>query len=268
MVRSLVFQVLYYLVSAIFVVLALPLLLLPGRKAISTWIHGYTHVMVFLMRTVGGVGVQVRGRAHLPQGPCIIAAKHQSWGDGFVMYSQIPDLAFVTGDHLMRFPLVGPILRKLDAIVVNNCGGTRARGRLVAEELGKARAEGRSILIYPEGHLSPVGTHHRYRKGVFHLYETYGVPVVPVATDLGLRWPEQQIRMRPGPCTVEFLEPIPAGLDKDTFMARLSDMIEDRSIALLHEQVANGAWPQELPAPPDAPRLTRQGEAKSRPQTA
>lgn len=246
MLRSLAFQASYYLASLFFVVTALPLLLLPQRAMLARWIRVYTRTMVALMRGVGGINVAVTGRENLPDGPFILAAKHQSWGDGFIVHSQIPDLAFVTGDHLLKYPLIGPIVRKLGAIVVNNCGGSAARGSLMADEMENARAEGRPILIYPEGHLSPVGTQHRYRKGVYHLYETYGCPVVPVATDLGLRWPQQNVRLQSGPASVEFLPAIPPGLDKETFMADLEQMIEGRSQALLDEQRVAGTLPNNF----------------------
>ena len=256
LLRSLAFQGAYYAVSAFFAVTAMPLLLLPSRGPLVAWIRAYARSMVAVMRGIGGISVRVTGHAHMPKGPVIIAAKHQSWGDGFVMLAEVKNLAFVTGDHLLNYPLLGPILRKLGAIVVNSCGGTAARGRLMAEEMDKARKDGRNILIYPEGHLSPVGTQHKYRKGVYHLYEKYGVPVVPVATDLGLRWPQQDIRLHPGPCTVEFLPPIEPGLDKETFMARLEQDIETRSRALLDAQDAAGTLPQGPKAPSVAPAGT------------
>ena len=152
------------------------------------------------------------------------------------MYSQFTDLAFVTGNHLEKFPLVGGILRKLGAIVVDNCGGAFARAKLVDEELHKAKELERRILIYPEGHLAPVGQHYRYKKGVFHMYQAYGCPAVPVATNLGLRWPQQSWRLTPGEAVIEFLDPIPPGLDKETFMQRLQSVIEAQSIALLGDE--------------------------------
>ncbi|WOI53670.1 lysophospholipid acyltransferase family protein [Parvularcula sp. LCG005] len=246
MPRSILFRAAYYLVSTFFVVTAMPLLLWPTRRPVARWIQAYCQVMVWLMRHIGGIDVRLRGLDHLPDGPFIIASKHQSWGDGFVVFAAIPDLAFVTGGHLLNYPLLGPILRKLGAIVVNNCGGVAARGRLMAEEMEKASAEGRSILIYPEGHLSPVGTQHRYRKGVFHLYEKMNCPVVPVATDLGLRWPQQSAWIVPGPCSVEFLPAIAPGLDKECFMAELEQMIETRSLSLLHDQAAAGTLPAAI----------------------
>lgn len=251
MIRNIAFLTLYWLTSIFFAVLAAPLMLLPARTPTSRWIRLYTQTMRFWLRHVAGVRVTVRGRENLPEGPCIIAAKHQSWGDGIVMFAEMGDLAFVTGDHLEKFPLIGGILRKLGAIVVDNCGGAFARAALVDTELKRAAAENRRILIYPEGHLSPVGEKHRYRRGVYHMYRSYGCPAVPVATDLGLYWPQQSWRLSPGEATVEFLPALAPGLDKEDFMARLEQAVETRSLELLGDARPQGAdWTRPpLPDP-------------------
>ncbi len=239
-IRSILFQAAYWLTSAFYVIGALPLLIIPSRTPLMYWILGYTRTMCLWMRYIAGIKIRIVGKEKIPPGPCIIAAKHQSWGDGFVMFSQFRDLAFVTGDHLEKFPLVGGLLRKMGAIIVDNCGGAYARARLVDEELRKAQGQNRRILIYPEGHLSPVGQQHRYKKGVFHMYNAYGCPAAPVATNLGLRWPQQSWRLSPGDAVIEFLDPIPPGLDKETFMARLEEAIEARSIELLGDERPEG----------------------------
>ena len=261
MIRSYAFRAAYYAASVFFVLTAIPLLALPGRAPLGRWIRLYARTMTSLMRRIGGIGVRVAGREHLLGGPAIIAAKHQSWGDGFVTYGAVPDLSFVCGDHLTRIPLVGGILDKLGAVVVNNCGGAEARGNMAAQ-LARVASEGRSVLIYPEGHLAPVGQHHRYRKGVWHLYQATGLPVVPVATDLGLRWPQQEVALRPGPCSVEFLPAIPPGLGKDEFMATLEDRIETRSLALIEEQRRASTLPEGWRQPDErlapAPKARRE----------
>jgi len=231
--RSILFQIAYWLTSVFFALGAAPLILIPSRKPLMLWILAYTRLMQFWMRIIAGVKISVIGKERLPDGPCIIAAKHQSWGDGIVMFSQFYDLAFVTGDHLEKFPLLGGILRKMGAIVVDNCGGAYARARLVDDELEKAARVGRRILIYPEGHLAPVGERYRYKKGVYHMYSAYGCPAVPVATNLGRCWPQQDWRLTPGEAVIEFLDPIPPGLDKENFMARLEETIERRSLELI-----------------------------------
>ncbi|MEQ1930671.1 MAG: 1-acyl-sn-glycerol-3-phosphate acyltransferase [Parvularculaceae bacterium] len=131
MMRNILFQVAYWLTSAFFALFALPLLMLPLRRPMSAWIRLYSRLMRFWMRALAGVKVTVKGREHLPEGPFIVAAKHQSWGDGFIMVSEFEDLAVVVGDHLDKFPIVGGILRKMGAIIVDNCGGALARARLV-----------------------------------------------------------------------------------------------------------------------------------------
>ena len=52
------------------------------------------------------------------------------------------------------------------------------------------------------------------------MYRDFEMPVVPVATNLGLYWPQQAYEKRPGTATIEFLDPIPPGLGKAEFMAR------------------------------------------------
>ena len=246
--RNVLFQIAYWTTSVFFAVLAAPFLLIPSRKPLMLWILAYTRIMQFWMRRIGGVKVRVIGKERLPDGPCIIAAKHQSWGDGIVMFSQFYDLAFVTGDHLEKFPLLGGILRKMGAIVVDNCGGAYARARLVDEELKEAKKSNRRILIYPEGHLAPVGERYRYKKGVFHMYSAYGCPAVPVATNLGRHWPQQDWRLIPGEAVIEFLDPLPPGLEKEIFMARLEETIERRSLELIGLE-APAALAPPLPDP-------------------
>lgn len=245
MIRNILFQVAYWTTSIFFGLTAVLFLLIPSRKPLMGWIFIYTRIMCFWMRWIAGVKLVARGKERLPEGPCIIAAKHQSWGDGFAMFSQMYDLAFVTGDHLEKFPLLGGILRKMGAIVVDNCGGAYARARLVDTELKRAQSQNRRILIYPEGHLSPVGERHRYRRGVFHMYKNYGCPAVPVATNLGLFWPQQDWRLTPGEAVIEFLDPIEPGLEKEEFMARLEHAIETRSLELLGDK-----RPKEIPSQP------------------
>jgi 1-acyl-sn-glycerol-3-phosphate acyltransferase len=232
--RSLLFNIAYWILSIFYALAAALAALTPGRWAVSKVIRRYTRRMVGAMRLFAGIKLEVRGKAQLPEGAFIIAAKHQSWGDGFCVYSQFEDLAFVTGDHLERFPLLGVVLRKLGAIVVNSCGGPEAR-RALTQSAAQAKAEGRKILIYPEGHLARVGERFRYRAGVFHLYKDFDMPVVPVATNLGLFWPQEDWAKHPGTAVVEFLEPIPTGLDKDSFMARLETAIEARTAELIAE---------------------------------
>jgi 1-acyl-sn-glycerol-3-phosphate acyltransferase len=202
------------------------------------------------MHWIAGIKVDLRGRERLPSGGFIIGAKHQSWGDGYVMFAHIDNLAFVTGDHLEKIPLLRGLLHKIGAIVVDSCGGPEAR-RALTQSAAAANAEGRRILIYPEGHLAKTGEHFRYRTGVFHMYRDFGLPVVPVATNLGLFWRQQDFKKWPGTATVEFLDPIPPGLDRGAFMARLEQVVETRTSELIAMATGEAVRPSVLVPNPD-----------------
>lgn len=234
MIRSVVHVFVYWLITLVAAIVCALLALWPRRGPLSFAIRIYGIAQVLALRWIAGVQIEVRGRERLPDGPCVIAAKHQSWGDGFVMVAEIPGLAFVAGDHLLKFPLIGWILHRLGAIVLSNNGGEAERQRMQTGLLGLKRSR-RSVLIYPEGHLAAPGEAHRYRKGVFHLYDALQRPCTPVATNLGLAWDQQSFRKRPGRVTVEFLDPIEPGLDKGEFMSRLETVIEARTNALVAE---------------------------------
>lgn len=236
--RSFFFAVAYWWLSVFYALAAVVASLLPGRAALAWTIRFYCKRMLWAMRAIAGIKVDLRGQERLPQGAYIIGAKHHSWGDGFVMFGNVPNLSFVTGDHLERIPLLRGILKKLGAIVVDSCGGPEAR-KALADAAAAAHAEGKRILIYPEGHLAKPGEQFRYRTGVFHMYQDFGLPVVPVATNLGCFWEQQAYEKTPGTATIEFLEPIPVGLEKAEFMARLEAACEGRSNELI-AQVRGG----------------------------
>ena len=255
--RSLAFNVAYWALSIGYGLTAAFAALAPGRDATAWVIRRYVKRMVQAMRVLAGIRIEVRGRERLPSGAFIIASKHQSWGDGFATYDQFDDLAFVTGDHLEKFPLLGTVLRKLGAIVVNNCGGREARDSL-KQSGATAHAEGRRILIYPEGNLAKVGEKFRYRSGVWHMYRDFDMPVVPLASNLGLFWPQEAYEKHPGTATLEFLDPIPTGLTKDEFLARLEAVVEDRTAELIAEARGGPVIPNvRVLAPDEATRANK-----------
>lgn len=254
--RSFTFAVAYWALSIFYCLAAAFAALAPGRRAVSTVIRLYVRRMVWAMRVFAGIRLEVRGRDRLPDGAFIIAAKHQSWGDGFCVYSQFEDLAFVTGDHLERFPLLSRVLQKLGAIVVNNCGGPEARRALV-QSAAQAKAEGRKILIYPEGNLARVGERFRYRTGVFHMYRDFDMPVVPVATNLGCFWPREAYEKHAGTAVIEFLDPIPTGLGKEEMLPRLEAAVEMRTAELVAEALGRPATPSLLVPAPDEIRRAK-----------
>ena len=228
--RSFIFNILYWTMSGIYGVLCAILAFIPGKLALMHGIRSYCRLTVILMRVICGIKVEVRGTPPKNQ-PVIIAAKHQSWGDGIVLMAKTGDVNFVVGDHMLKFPLIGWVLQRAGAIVVSNQGGRGAIESL-KDGITRSHSESRPILIYPEGHLTAVGEGKPYRKGVYRIYEALNRPIVPVATNLGLCWPQQEWAKQPGTAVIEFLDPIAPGQSKEDVMADLETRVETRTRAL------------------------------------
>jgi 1-acyl-sn-glycerol-3-phosphate acyltransferase len=235
MIRSLIFNSVFYLFTLITAVVGILLVPIPTPVVLRTLLHWWARMVVWSMHWIGGMKVEIRGRRNIPsEGPALLANKHHSESDGIFLAANIPGIAFVAMQELFRYPLIGAILYRLQMIRVDTCGGGKERENL-AQFARRAYDGGRHIAIYPEGHLMAPGERERYRSGIYYLYRDLALPVTPVATSLGLLWNRRDWWKKPGRAAIEFLPAIETGLDKQTFMRRLEDMIEEASDRLIAE---------------------------------
>ena len=224
LLRSLVFNLAFYGWTAFLGVAALPMLLAPRARAMrfGRW---WSRSVLDLARAVAGIDYELRGAKHLPREPAIIAMKHQSAWDTLAVPALLGDVAIVLKRELLWIPLYGWYARKAGMIPVDRGAGASALKSMVR----RARdviAEGRPIVIFPEGTRTAVGAKRPYHPGVAALYTQLGLPVVPVAVNSGLFWPRRSFIKRPGRIVVEALPPLPPGLDRKAFLAELQSRIE------------------------------------------
>jgi 1-acyl-sn-glycerol-3-phosphate acyltransferase len=243
-VRSLLFNAAFYLVSVVMNIGAAPYLLLFGsRRANLGGIILWSNIMLFLLRTICGTRVELRGLDNIPAGGAVLAAKHQSTFDTFVLFPSVPDLTIVLKRELMRIPFYGWYAARSGMIPVDRDKGPSALRDLSAR-VRTALADGQKVLIYPEGTRRPPGAPPEYQSGVAHLYHALKVPVVPVATNSGLFWPRRKFLRFPGTIVIEFLAPVAAGMAPRAFLKELEGRIEAASDRLLLE-----AWQGEKRPP-------------------
>jgi 1-acyl-sn-glycerol-3-phosphate acyltransferase len=117
-------------------------------------------------------------------------------------------------------------------IVLELRAGARAL-RNMTRRAGAEVRKGRQLIIFPEGTRRPVDAPPRYKHGVSQIYRDSGVPCLPVALNSGLFWPRRTFMRYPGTLVVEFLDPLPPGLSRDEFVARVSTVIEDATNRLV-----------------------------------
>ncbi|WP_020187321.1 lysophospholipid acyltransferase family protein [Methylopila sp. 73B] len=238
--RSVGFTVAFTLQTFAIAAVSLPIVLFLPRRHVLAVAKFWCRRSVALTHAILGIEVEIRGREHIPTGAAIIAAKHQSELETFAMVPAIRDPLFVLKRELTWIPFFGWFLMRLRMIAINRSAGSDALAQILAQAKIVA-AEDRQIIIFPEGTRRLIGAPPRYKHGVSHLYRQLDLPVTPVAMDTGAFWPRGTWRRRPGRTVIEFLEPIPPGLDRATFERVLQERIEGRSAALAAESLGV-AW--------------------------
>jgi 1-acyl-sn-glycerol-3-phosphate acyltransferase len=232
--RSAVFNVLFYLNLLAYFIIAIPTLVMP-RMAIVKLATSWGLTNNWLLRVVCGIKVEYRGLDKIPPGALLVASKHQSTWETFALLRLFADPAFILKRELQWVPFFGWYAMKAGMIPVDR----GRRGQALAEMTERARAElgrGRQIVIFPEGTRRAAGAEPSYKFGIAHLYGETGIACLPIALNSGLFWPRRRsLHLRPGTVLVEILDPIPPGLDKDVFFERLQSEIEAATARLIAE---------------------------------
>jgi 1-acyl-sn-glycerol-3-phosphate acyltransferase len=233
LLRSTVFNVAFFAFTVVAALVCLPLVPLldrAGRLALLAW---WAERVLGLLRITVGITVRVTGREHLPgEGPALLAAKHQSAFDTIVWLALLPRPAYVLKRELFWVPLYGWYARAAGMIGIDRSAGPSAIRHLM--RAGEAAlAEGRQIVIFPEGTRTLPGERRPYQPGVAALYARSGLPIIPVATDSGLCWGRRAFQKHPGTITVAVLPTIPPGLPREAMLERLETAIEAETNRLL-----------------------------------
>ena len=209
MIWSAIFAVVFYLNTALFLIIGSPLLLGPRRWAMMG-LKAHAITSCWWLRLIVGTQLEVRGRERLPKGPFLVAAKHQSAWDTFALIPLFADPALAMKAELGWIPIYGWFSHKFEHIFIRRDKGPSALRQMLRDAKQRA-GQGREILIFPEGTRRAPGAEPDYKPGLVALYESLALPCVPLALNSGLYWPRRSWRRYPGTIIVEFLEPIEIG---------------------------------------------------------
>jgi 1-acyl-sn-glycerol-3-phosphate acyltransferase len=219
----LLFQIATVIPFAFASIVMLPLPLHQRYFVVIQW----PRLMVWGARVICGVRWEMEGFENLPDGPCVLLSNHQSAWETMFIPSHMPrEVCFVYKRELHYVPFFGWGLASLKMIHIDRNQGRDAFGSVVSQ--GSQRlAEGRWIIMFPQGTRVPVGERRPYKQGGTRLAVQLGVPVVPIAHNAGVCWPRNGFIKKPGLVTVSIGKPIPAtGKTSDTLMSEVERWIE------------------------------------------
>lgn len=231
--RSVAFNVLFYLNTLLYLIVALPTFFMPYRAIIAV-AKAWGRANLVLLRVVAGIDYEIRGREKIPKGPIIVASKHQSAWETFALLPLFDNPVFILKRELQWIPIFGWLTIKGRMVPVDRGAGSAALGAMT-ERARIELADNRQLIIFPEGTRRPPDAEPKYKYGVAHLYGAEGVPCVPIALNSGLFWPRRSVRRLPGTVIVEVLDPIMPGLGRDEFFKRLQAELEAATARLIEE---------------------------------
>jgi 1-acyl-sn-glycerol-3-phosphate acyltransferase len=221
LLRSLLFALVFYGGTVPAVLLSFPISLF-GTPAIRRWAHLWARFHRWCARYILGIATRVEGVP--PGGAALVAVKHQSMYETLEIVLMLDQPALVMKRELTRIPLWGWVVRRYGVIAVDRGAGASAL-RAMMRAGAAAVAEGRAIIIFPEGTRVPPGEAPPLQPGFAGLYRALGLPVVPVAVDSGRLWPRHHLVKRPGVVTMRFGASIPPGLGREAVEAAVHDAI-------------------------------------------
>ncbi|MDR3474413.1 MAG: lysophospholipid acyltransferase family protein [Devosia sp.] len=182
--------------------------------------QAWARLIIWGLRTIGGIRVEVIGAENLPTGAALIASAHQSAFDTVVWLTLVPRCCYVFKHELTRIPLFGHLVAAAGMIPIDRSSGSAAI-RTLLRGGDRAKREGRQIVIFPEGTRAPLDGALPLQPGVAALAGRTGLPVIPVATDSGRYWGRRAFHKRPGTIRIVVRPPLPVGLSRAELMRRL-----------------------------------------------
>ena len=225
MIGSFLFNIFYVFWTVFIGIIFLPAVFFPQHIIIlivgKIWARG----LYFFLKIFCNLKLNLIGKNNIPSSPAIFASKHQSALETFMFHLLLNKPVFVLKKELLDIPIFGFYLKKMGMIAIDRDGGIRSLKLLLKQVQDKIK-EGYSIVIFPEGTRTIPGKTTEYNPGIVAIYNLKIAPIIPVALNTGCFWPKKSFLKKPGSFSIEFLEKMPAELDKKEFMIRLKDEIE------------------------------------------
>ncbi|MEE9453714.1 MAG: lysophospholipid acyltransferase family protein [Paracoccaceae bacterium] len=203
-----------------------------SRNGAYMVIKGYARGVFWILRVMCNLRVEVRG--DIPEGEVLVCSKHMSFLDILMLSHALPRVKFIMKRELIWAPVIGVYGWRIGcAPVARGKKGAAIAGMVNHIESG-AHDDGQTT-IFPQGTRVLPGAKDPYKIGAGVIYTRMGQTCYPVATNCGVFWARRSPVRKPGVAVLEFLEPIPPGLELREFMSKIEDVIEVNSNRLMRE---------------------------------
>ena len=235
-IRSLLFNIVGYTAIALGCITNSILGLFSRKATMKTWNNIFLPAVAIALRYIAGTKIEIRGRQYIDQEKGVYAGKHQSAVETYVLTTILKRASMVMKKELTYIPIFGWAQAFYGLIPIDRSAGSAAMKNML-RNAKKMIENKRPIIIFPEGTRRKPGQEPAYKPGVALLYQHLNQPVIPIATNTGFFWAKNSFLRYPGKIIFEFLPPITPGLNKQEFMEKLQNTIEEKCNELNMETI-------------------------------
>jgi 1-acyl-sn-glycerol-3-phosphate acyltransferase len=182
------------------------------------------------LKYICGVRIEIEGEENIPKAPFIIACKHQSAWETlfFLIYFAHLSPSYVLKKELTYIPVYGWYLPILGMISVER--GRASAIKKLSLRVKEVIAQGRVLVIFPEGTRSAPGESLDYKPGIYIIHKASPeTPIVPVALNSGKIWPRKTFAVNRGTIHIKFLPPLQGNFGKTELLEGLKKIIDGES---------------------------------------
>lgn len=208
----------------------------PIRNVSQLWVRG----LLWGLRAIVGLSYKEEGRQNIPKEPCIIVSNHQSAYETLILSHTFSDASFISKHENARIPAVGWYLKHYPMIMIDRKGGARTVQKLV-EQCRATLADGRSIILFPEGTRKDPFAQIAFKRGLEFLYSELDASVLPVAVNTGLFWPKNSSIRNEGTATISYLPVVMPGSSRSEINIKIQSMIEHERDRIIESKHASSA---------------------------
>ena len=218
MIRSILFNIIFYTIFIAYIAIMYPIIYFCSPEStLKLAYRPVTRWLLFCLKHFAKIDYKITGGEKIPSGQFIIGCNHQSAWETFIFSILFDNLAIVIKKELLNKPIAGLYFKRLGCIPIDRSSPIKAIKTLLKHG-NEAYKLGKSILIFPNGTRSSVDEHVEYKSGIFALYKSLNIPVIPAHVNSGEHWGRNSFKKISGTINLDFKDPINTGLDKETFL--------------------------------------------------
>ncbi|RPG98373.1 MAG: 1-acyl-sn-glycerol-3-phosphate acyltransferase [Candidatus Pelagibacter sp. TMED106] len=225
MIRNFLFSIFFFFGIILISIVFIPALLLPkkivilGGKIMGHWAS--ICLQLFL-----STNIVIKGKENLvKEGKFFVASSHQSMFETFFLQTIFNSPVFILKKELLTIPIFGWYLRKIGSISIKRDKITKDNLGFFEDIFKIIKTSNRPLIIFPQGTRLAPSDRSPFKKGTARIYDELKITCQPVAINSGNTWPKKGSKKSNTNITISILEPIKAGIDKETFLKKLENDI-------------------------------------------